>query len=73
MLKKCMTPTCGVCKKLGKMLDEMNVEYEDIDVSEDTEFLEKYSITSVPTLLKDNGERLVGVHTSAEIRNFLNS
>ena len=46
MLKKCMTPTCGVCKKLGKMLDDMNIEYEDIDVSENPEFLDKYSITS---------------------------
>ena len=73
MLKKCMTPTCGVCKKLGKMLDDMNIEYEDVDVSENPEFLDKYSITSVPTLLKDNGEKLVGVHTSTEIRNFLNS
>lgn len=73
MLKKCMTPTCGVCKKLGKMLDDMKIEYEDIDVSDNPEFLEKYSITSVPTLLKDNGDKLVGVHTSNEIRNFLNS
>ena len=73
MLKKCMTPICGACKKIGKMLDEMKVEYEDIDVSENPEFSAKYSITSVPTLLKDNGDKLVGIHTLSEIRSFLNS
>ncbi|MFB5597501.1 MAG: hypothetical protein ACE5RJ_00570 [Nitrosopumilaceae archaeon] len=38
-------------KKLRIMLDEMNVKYEVIDVTEKPEYLEKYPIYTAPGII----------------------
>jgi len=43
------TPGCSNCSVVEKMLDEMKVSYEVIDVTEKPEYLEKYPIfTALP-------------------------
>jgi len=57
------TPTCPFCKQAKKFLDNYNVEFEDIDVSVDTEkaqlMIEKSNQMGVPVRDID-GEILVG-------------
>lgn len=42
--------TCGNCKAAKMLLDKENVEYDFIDVAKNEDLVEKYGITSVPTL-----------------------
>ncbi len=57
------TPTCPWCHKAKDYLDSKNVEYEDVDVSEDTEraqeMVKKSGQMGVP-VLDINGKILVG-------------
>lgn len=57
------TPTCPWCHKAKEYLDSKNVEYEDVDVSENTqrahEMVEKSGQMGVP-VLDINGKILVG-------------
>lgn len=57
------TPSCPWCHKAKDYLDSKNVEYEDVDVSEDTqraqEMVEKSGQMGVP-VLDINGKILVG-------------
>ncbi|ELY97949.1 thioredoxin family protein [Natrialba asiatica] len=47
---------CGPCKQLRPILDELDEEYEDVefshvDIAEETETVNEYSVQSVPTLV----------------------
>lgn len=42
------TPGCSNCNIVEKMLDEMGVSYEVIDVTEKPEYLQKYPIYTAP-------------------------
>jgi len=42
------TPDCSNCSVVEKMLDELGVSYEVIDVTEKPEYLEKYPIYTAP-------------------------
>jgi glutaredoxin-like YruB-family protein len=57
------TPTCPWCHKAKDYLDSKNVEYEDVDVSENTEraheMVKKSGQMGVP-VLDINGKILVG-------------
>ena len=35
------TPSCGNCKVVEKMLDEINISYQVVDVTEKPEYLQK--------------------------------
>ncbi|MBU0569447.1 thioredoxin [Patescibacteria group bacterium] len=64
-------PWCGPCKMAEPMLEELSEEYENrvvivkINIDENQEFSEKYSVMSIPTtiLFKDGEEigRQVGL------------
>ena len=45
------TPGCSNCSVVEKMLDEMKVSYEVIDVTEKPEYLEKYPIFTAPGIV----------------------
>jgi glutaredoxin len=47
------TPGCSNCQVLEKMLDELGVSYDLIDVTEKPEYLEKYPIFIAPGLVID--------------------
>ena len=68
---------CQPCKALAKNLEMANldipIEVIDIDVFDDVAI--EYAIRSVPTLILMEGanqKRLVGVHTSEQIREWAN-
>ena len=45
------TPGCSNCSVVEKMIDEMKVSYEVIDVTEKPEYLEKYPIFTAPGIV----------------------
>jgi glutaredoxin len=52
---------CVPCQVVGNLLNDKEVEYEEVDVTEDEEIREKYDIHSVPVLiLVDDQEQIVG-------------
>ncbi len=55
------TPDCSNCSVLEKMLDEMRISYEVIDVTEKPEYLEKYPIFTAPGLVIDEKLEFTGI------------
>ncbi len=55
------TPGCSNCSVVEKMLDEMGVSYNVIDVTEKTEYLEKYKIFTAPGIVINGSLEFVGV------------
>ena len=53
MIKVYTTPTCAYCHALMNWLDEMGVEYEEMDATKEP------GIAAVP-VTEINGERIVG-------------
>lgn len=73
---------CGPCKMLGPVIDEISVQYENINfvkvnVDESTETAVKYNIRGVPTvlLIKDGEivDRFSGFKPKAEIEAKINN
>jgi glutaredoxin len=55
------TPGCSNCKVLEKMLDNLGIPYDLIDVTEKPEYLEKYPIFTAPGLVKDKKLEFTGI------------
>ncbi len=55
------TPACGNCSIVEKMLDELNMKYEIIDVTEKPEYLEKYPIFTAPGVVIDDKLEFTGI------------
>ncbi len=55
------TPGCSNCSVVEKMLDEMKVSYEVIDVTEKPEYLEKYTIYTAPGIVINEKLEFTGV------------
>lgn len=74
-------PWCGPCRMMGPILDELSEEYEGkvkfckVNVDEEGELAEKYSIVSIPSImLFKNGEivkRSVGAAPKPKIEEML--
>ena len=47
------TPDCSNCNVVERMLDEMGISYEVIDITKEPEYLQKYSIFTAPAVLID--------------------
>ena len=73
-------PWCGPCRMLGPIMDGLSGEipFSKVDIDNDMETAAKYSVRSVPTLLKIDssgeqvGDRLVGLAQAEEIKNWYN-
>jgi len=61
------TPSCGNCKVVETMLDEMNISYEIIDVTEKPEYLEKYPIFTAPGVVIDDKLEFTGIPNKQEL------
>jgi len=61
------TPSCGNCKVVEKMLDEMNIPYEVIDVTEKPQYLEKYPIFTAPGVVIDEKLEFTGIPKKQEL------
>lgn len=73
---KFYTETCMNCKMLGKVLDKMNVNVEDINANENLTLVDKYNICTTPTLvfLNEKDEevsKIVGPTTQSKIQEVL--
>jgi len=55
------TPDCVNCSVVEKMLDEMNIPYEIIDVTEKPEYLEKYPIFTAPGIVINGNLEFTGI------------
>jgi len=55
------TPDCTNCSVVEKMLDEMKIPYEIIDVTEKPEYLKKYPIYTAPGLVINGKLEFTGV------------
>ncbi len=55
------TPGCSNCSVVEKMLDEMKVSYEVIDVTEKPEYLKKYPIFTAPGIVINEKLEFTGV------------
>ena len=80
-VKKFSAAWCGPCRVLAPMINEVkkqftNVKFEEYDIDEYTEQVEKYNIKSVPTvIIEKNGletERFVGLSSKIAYVNAIN-
>ena len=55
------TPDCANCSVVEKMLDEMKIPYEVIDVTEKPEYLEKYPIFTAPGIVINGNLEFTGI------------
>lgn len=65
------TPDCSSCKTLEKMLDEMDMKYELVDVTKQTEYLEKYPIFTAPGLVVDGKLAFTGIPKKDRLKEIL--
>ena len=68
--------TCVPCRMLGKILDKMDVEVENINATEDLAKVDEYEVCNTPTLvfLNDDGKevaRITGPTTQGKIQEIL--
>jgi glutaredoxin len=55
------TPGCTTCNIVEKILDEMKIPYEVIDITEKPEYLQKYPIYTAPGVIIDGKLEFTGV------------
>ncbi|KAF6246176.1 glutaredoxin [Nitrosopumilus sp. b3] len=67
------TPSCGNCKVVEKMFDEMKIPYDIIDVTEKPEYLEKYPIFTAPGIVIDDRLEFTGIPKKEELLEKINS
>lgn len=61
------TPACSNCSIVERMLDDLKVPYETIDVTEKPEYLEKYPIFTAPGVVIDDKLEFTGVPKKQEL------
>jgi len=66
------TPGCSNCKVLEKMLDDLELSYDLIDVTEKSEYLEKYSLFTAPGLVIDGKLEFTGIPKLEDLKKFCN-
>lgn len=55
------TPGCSNCSVVEKLLDELNIKYNLIDVTEKPEYLKKYPVFTAPAIVINNNLEFTGV------------
>ena len=66
------TPDCSNCKVLEKILDELGISYDLIDVTEKSEYLEKYPIFTAPGLVIDGKLEFTGIPKIKDLKKIFN-
>ena len=62
------TPECSICARVKKMLKEMKVKYELIDVTKNPEILQKYQVMSVPGIIINGKLEFIGAPSKEELK-----
>jgi len=65
------SPDCSNCKVLEKMLDEMGISYQVVDVTEKPEYLQKYPIFTAPGLIIDEKLEFTGIPKQKQLKKIL--
>lgn len=65
------TPDCSNCDILQKMLDQMDISYQVIDVTEKPEYLTKYPIFTAPGLVINEKLEFTGIPNQKELEKIL--
>lgn len=65
------TPGCSSCARVEKMLDEMKVKYEVIDITKNPKILEKYPIMTSPGIVINGELVFTGVPSKKELESEL--
>ncbi|KFM19714.1 ribonucleoside-triphosphate reductase protein [Marine Group I thaumarchaeote SCGC AAA799-P11] len=65
------TPGCSNCSVVERMLDDMKIPYNVIDVTEKPEYLEKYPIYTAPGIVIDDKLEFTGVPKKQELERKL--
>jgi glutaredoxin len=55
------TPDCANCSILEKMLNDIGVSYEKIDITEKPDYLQKYPIFTAPGLVLNGKLEFTGI------------
>jgi hypothetical protein len=67
---------CVPCRSLSKLLSEIhipeNLEIVNINIKENMDFTIQNKITGVPTLMYENGNKLIGLKPKEELLSFIN-
>jgi len=66
------TPDCTNCSMLEKMLNDIGVSYEKIDVTEKPEYLQKYPIYTAPGLILNGKLEFTGIPKKEKLVEILN-
>ncbi len=66
------TQDCSNCKVLEKILDELGISYDLIDVTEKPEYLEKYPIFTAPGLVIDGKLEFTGIPKKEDLKKIFN-
>ena len=61
------TPGCTNCSVVEKMLDEMKIPYQVIDVTEKPEYLKKFPIFTAPGLVINDKLEFTGIPKKEEL------
>ncbi len=65
------TPSCEICKTVERILDELGMAYNVIDVTEKPEYLERYPIFTAPGIVIDDKLEFVGIPNKEELKEKL--
>lgn len=65
------TPGCSNCKVLENMLEKLGISYDLIDVTEKSEYLEKYPIFMAPGLVIDGKLRSTGTPKIEDLKKMV--
>ncbi len=61
------TPNCSNCSVVERMLDDLKIPYEVIDVTEKPEYLQKYPIFTAPGIVINGKLEFTGVPKKKEL------
>ena len=62
-------PDCSNCNILEKMLDQLGIQYDVINVAKNPEYLEKYPIFTAPGLVINEKLEFIGIPKIEELKN----
>lgn len=70
-IKVLVTPHCGGCKIVKEYLNEMNIKYKVIDMTENPKVLQKYPTMSAPTIVINDKIEFIGTPNKEELRKII--
>ncbi|PIN77947.1 glutaredoxin [Candidatus Woesearchaeota archaeon CG10_big_fil_rev_8_21_14_0_10_33_12] len=66
-IKVLVTPQCSGCKIVKKYLDEMQITYDIIDITQSPEVLQKYPTMTAPTIVINEKVVFIGTPGKNEL------